>query len=71
MGPVAQDFRSAFQLGDSDKTIATTDKVGVSLAAIKALNAKLEAELDAKDDEIDELTARLERLEAALENAGH
>ena len=71
MGPVAQDFRSAFQLGDSDKTIATTDKVGVSLAAIKALNAKLEAELDAKDDEIDELTARLERLEAALENVGH
>lgn len=77
MGPVAQDFHAAFALGDSDVTIATTDKVGISLAAIKALNAKLEAwdsEIDAKDARIEELESelsdvadRLGQLEIALE----
>lgn len=66
MGPVAQDFRSTFQLGDSDKTIATTDKAGVSLAAIKALNSKLEAEAKEKDQQIDALNKRLQKLESAL-----
>jgi len=65
MGPVAQDFRSAFKLGDSDKTIATTDKAGVTLAAIKALNSKLQA----KESEIETLSSRIERLEALLEQA--
>jgi hypothetical protein len=59
MGPVAQDFRAAFGLGDSDKTITTVDADGVALAAIQGLNQKLEAELRAKDE-------RINRLEAAL-----
>ena len=66
MGPVAQDFRASFQLGDSDKTIATTDKVGVSLAAIKALNSKLQAEATEKDLQIEALNERLEKLESAI-----
>ena len=37
MGPVAQDFRSAFDLGVDDKTIATVDADGVALASIQAL----------------------------------
>lgn len=38
MGPMAQDFYAVFGLGDSDKTIATIDLDGVSLAAIKGLH---------------------------------
>ena len=70
MGPVAQDFRSAFSLGDSDKTIATTDKVGVSLAAIKALNTKLQKkdnEIDALKLELDGMNGRMKKLEALLQ----
>ena len=63
MGPVAQDFRSAFELGDSDKTIATTDKAGVTLAAIKALNSKLKSEAKAKDQKIQDLAESMEKLE--------
>jgi hypothetical protein len=36
IGPMAQDFHQAFNLGDDDKTIATIDADGVALAAIKA-----------------------------------
>jgi len=62
IGPMAQDFKKAFDLGDSDKTIAMTDKAGISLAAIKALNAKL----NDKDEQIEALNMRLEKLEALL-----
>jgi hypothetical protein len=59
LGPVAQDFFSAFGLGEGDRTINTVDADGVALAAIQGLNAKLEAENAA-------LRARLDRLEAVL-----
>ena len=55
IGPMAQDFYAAFQLGDSDKTITTVDADGIALAAIQALKAENEA-----------LKARLERLEKRL-----
>ena len=45
MGPVAQDFRAAFGLGDGDRTIATVDADGVALAAIQGLNAKVDAKV--------------------------
>jgi len=41
MGPMAQDFYAAFQLGESDKGIDTVDADGVALAAIQGLNAEL------------------------------
>ncbi len=47
IGPYAEDFRAAFGIGDG-VTINTTDALGVCLAAIKALAARvetLEAEL--------------------------
>lgn len=51
MGVMAQDFRAAFGLNTSDKTINTVDADGVALAAIQGLNAKLEA----RDREISDL----------------
>jgi len=40
IGPMAQDFYSAFGLGAGETTIATVDADGVALAAIKALVVK-------------------------------
>jgi trimeric autotransporter adhesin len=59
MGPMAQDFHAAFKLGNSDRAIDTGDIVGVSLAAIKGLNEKVER-LEADNFE---LVRRLDRLE--------
>jgi hypothetical protein len=39
LGPMAQDFRAAFGLGEDDRHISTVDEEGVALAAIKALAA--------------------------------
>lgn len=38
MGPMAQDFYAAFQLGPDDKHIVTVDADGVALAAIQGLH---------------------------------
>jgi hypothetical protein len=43
IGPMAQDFTAAFQVGSSDRTILQVDADGVAFAAIQALNARLEA----------------------------
>ena len=42
VGPMAQDFYAAFNVGEDDRHITSIDEDGVALAAIKALNAKLE-----------------------------
>lgn len=60
MGPMAQDFYSAFHLGESDTGIDTIDADGVALAAIQGLNAKL---VD-KDKEIEALKLRVASLES-------
>ena len=44
LGPMAQDFRAAFELGMDDKSIATIDSSGVALAAIQGLNAQVQAQ---------------------------
>ena len=76
LGPTAQDFFSAFHLGESETAIATVDADGVSLIAIQALekrtqelrvdNVRLTAELDALRAANAHLLARFELLEAAL-----
>ncbi len=66
LGPVSQDFHSAFLLGSDDKSITSIDETGVALAAIQGLNAKLESENRAKDSRIDALEQRLAKLESAL-----
>ena len=62
-GPMAQDFIGAFYPGRDDKAITTLEFDGVELAAIQGLNQKLEAEVKARDAEIQGLQARLEKLE--------
>ncbi len=66
LGPVAQDFRAAFGLGEDERTISTVDSAGVALAAIQGLNAKLEAENNAlREDNTairDELVALQQQL---------
>jgi hypothetical protein len=61
LGPMAQDFHVAFGLGEDDKHISTVDEEGVALSAIKAL----QAEVAAKDRELNSLEARVKALEKA------
>ncbi|MCF7674058.1 MAG: tail fiber domain-containing protein [Akkermansiaceae bacterium] len=63
VGPMAQDFHSAFHLGANDTTIATVDADGVALAAIQGLNRKLEE----KETEIAGLQERILRLERLMD----
>jgi hypothetical protein len=63
LGPMAQDFYQSFGLWADDTHIATVDEGGVALAAIQGLNQKL-AE---KDGQIQELKARLDKLERLME----
>ena len=44
LGPVAEDFHSAFGLGEGAMHVASLDSAGVALAAIQGLNARLESE---------------------------
>ena len=60
MGPMAQDFHTAFHLGESNKGIDTVDADGVALAAIQGLHA----ELTEKNNEIATLKTRVAALEA-------
>jgi hypothetical protein len=55
IGPMAQDFYSAFGLAGSNTTITTTDIDGVNMAAIQALIRRTEA-----------MQARIDELEASL-----
>jgi hypothetical protein len=41
MGPMAQDFHSAFGLGNTDRAYDPVDAHGVTLAAIQALYARM------------------------------
>ncbi|HYG24859.1 MAG TPA: tail fiber domain-containing protein [Verrucomicrobiae bacterium] len=66
LGPMAQDFHSAFGVGMDDKTISMLDADGVALAAIQGLNQKLEEKLQQKEMEIGELSRRLEALETII-----
>ncbi|HEY0930548.1 MAG TPA: tail fiber domain-containing protein [Gemmatimonas sp.] len=69
MGPTAQAFRAAFNLGDTDKAISTVDIDGVAVAGVKALELRtksLKAETIALREENAALTARLSQLEALV-----
>jgi len=66
IGPMAQDFHAAFEVGTDDKHIATVDADGVALAAIQGLNQRLTEELQQKQREITELRQRMETVEQFL-----
>jgi trimeric autotransporter adhesin len=75
IGPIAQDFYAAFQLGNDDKHIATVDADGVALAGVQALYrlslkkdqqiARLERASAAKDEKIEALSREIEQLRLA------
>jgi hypothetical protein len=76
IGPMAQDFRAAFSLGDDDKVISTVDADGVALAAAQALERRTAAQeeriaaLERRNAQLEqenaEVRARLARIEALL-----
>lgn len=55
IGPMAQDFHTAFGLGDDDTTIATIDADGVAFAAIKAQQAIIEKQEEINKTQHDEI----------------
>jgi hypothetical protein len=64
IGPMAQDFMAAFNVGSSDRTILQVDADGVSFAAIQALNARLQAVEEQNQQlqrQLDEQRQRCER----------
>lgn len=63
IGPMAQDFKASFNVGNTDKAINLTDSSGVALAAIQGLNRVIEE----KDAEIDALKEKSDRMEQQLE----
>ena len=74
IGPMAQDFHASFGVGDNERTITSVDADGVALAAVKALDARSEAQrqrivqLEADNAALRE---RLDRLEALMSLQGH
>ncbi|MCB0207991.1 MAG: tail fiber domain-containing protein [Anaerolineae bacterium] len=69
MGPMAQDFYAAFELGQDDRHISPLDTSGATLAAVQALY-ELSQEKDAQIADLKQqnadLEARLEALEAIV-----
>lgn len=74
LGPMAQDFATAFGLGEDDKHITTIDADGVALAAIQGLNQLVKeknAELETLKAQNRRLEERLDALENRLSNPGN
>lgn len=63
MGPMAEEFHAAFDVGASDTGINSINADGVAFAAIQGLTQKLEE----KDDRIETQTERIDDLEAENE----
>ena len=72
IGPMAQDFKAAFGVGEDDKHIFQIDADGVSFAAIQALSRRLEAIAGAQrvlEQENTLLHRELKRVKDELQNA--
>ncbi len=64
IGPMAEDFYQQFKLGTGNTSIGVQDLAGVSLAAVKELDART-VELQQKTAEVERLRAEVEALRAA------
>jgi len=62
IGPMAQDFKAAFGVGEDDHHISTTDADGVAFAAIQGLNQLVQE----KDAQINQLEKSMRALEQRL-----
>jgi hypothetical protein len=81
MGPMAEDFYKSFGLGTNNISIGVQDLAGVSLAAVKALdartaslqqsNAQLSATLQQRTGEVAQLRAQLDGMEQRLTALEH
>jgi hypothetical protein len=67
IGPMAEDFDAAFNVGYGPHTIADLDARGVALAAIQGLNAKLEANIAERDGQIARQEKEIADLRRAVE----
>ncbi|MDQ3800379.1 MAG: hypothetical protein M3384_13085 [Acidobacteriota bacterium] len=78
IGPMAEDFYEQFKLGTGNASIGVQDLAGVSIAAVKELDAQLQeknAEIEKLKNEINllkaketEMEKRLEAIEKAINN---
>ncbi len=74
IGPMAQDFSAAFELGHDEKHISVVDESGVALAAIQGLNEELKetraenAELKHTVAELKSMMEQIQRNLAASQN---
>jgi hypothetical protein len=69
MGPMAQDFRAAFGLGETPRGISTVDADGVALAAIQGLYAMMQMQTamnETKDRRIESLERELDAIRQKL-----
>jgi hypothetical protein len=69
IGPMAQDFKATFGVGETDTGITTVDADGVALAAIQGLNLKVEErgkELEARSRKLEAENAELKQELAEL-----
>jgi hypothetical protein len=62
VGPMAEDFRKIFQLGQDDKSLAPGDLAGVTLGAVQALARKVTE----READIAAIKARISLLEAQM-----
>lgn len=67
IGPVAQDFKAAFEVGETERGINSIDADGVALAAIQGLNKKVDEQVQDKDARIKSLEQRVTELQALVE----
>src|SRR5262249_3631533 len=65
IGPMAQDFRAAFGLGEDETHISTVDSEGVALVAIQALYQEKQQEVSQLKEQMTKLEKRLAALESS------
>jgi hypothetical protein len=66
IGPMAQDFQAAFEVGSTDKAIFGVDADGVALASIQALHAEV-VSLRSEKERLEERLQHMEKRLSALE----
>jgi trimeric autotransporter adhesin len=72
IGPMAQDFAAAFNVGEDNRHIATIDPDGVALAGVQALDNRTNSQqlrIEELQKENKELKERLEKIEKMLLDA--
>lgn len=66
LGPMAEDFQTAFGLGSDERHIGLMDATGVTMAALQGLHSLVE-EKDGRIEELEQRNAELEARNAAIE----